>query len=121
MARKNEFMAYLLELLEPLGSVEAKAMFGGYGVYKQGLMFGLVSDDTFYLKADDKNRGDFESKDMPPFTYKRKAKTLSMSYFQAPPDVMENSDELCEWAIKAYDAAMRAGKGKKKEKRMEDH
>lgn len=114
MTKKNEFMTYLLELLEPLGSVQAKAMFGGYGVYKDGLMFGLVSEDVFYLKADDKNRGDFESKGMPPFTYKRKDKTLSMSYFQAPPDVMENSDDLCEWGKRAYDAALRGGKGKKK-------
>ncbi len=52
MPLQKEFIAYLLELLEPLGSVKAKAMFGGFGIYRDDLMFGLVSKDTFYLKVD---------------------------------------------------------------------
>ncbi len=51
MAAENEFVTYLLELLGPFGSVEAKSMFGGFGVYRDNLMFGLVSQDTLYLKV----------------------------------------------------------------------
>jgi DNA transformation protein len=117
MAKKNEFITFLLELLEPLGSVEAKSMFGGFGIYGQGLMFGLVSEDTFYLKVDEVNRGEFEGKGLPRFTYERKGKTLSMSYYQAPPEAMENTEVLCGWAQKAYDAAVRAAQKKPKKRR----
>jgi DNA transformation protein len=82
---KDEFVQYLLELLGSLGDVEAKAMFGGFGIYRHGLMFGLVSEDTFYLKADDKNRSLFENRGLDPFTYKRKGKSFRMSYYQVPP------------------------------------
>jgi DNA transformation protein len=117
MANDNEFMTFLLELLEPLGSVEAKSMFGGFGIYRHGLMFGLVSQDTFYLKADEVNRAEFEEKGLPRFTYQRKGKEFSMSYYQAPPEAMDNSEELCGWAQKAYDAALRASQKKPKKKR----
>ena len=119
MAKENEFITFLLELLEPLGSVEAKSMFGGFGIYRQGLMFGLVSQDTFFLKTDDKNRADFEGKGLRPFTYLRKGKELSMSYHQAPPEAMDDAEVLCEWAQKAYDAALRAAQNKSKQKRWQ--
>jgi DNA transformation protein len=113
-ANENEFISFLLELLEPLGSVEAKSMFGGFGIYRQGLMFALVSEDTLYLKADEVNRSEFEGKRLPRFTYERRGKTLSMSYYQAPPEAMDNAETLCGWAQKAYDAAVRAAQKKPK-------
>ena len=91
-------------------------MFGGFGIYRQGLMFGLVSQDTFFLKADDKNRADFEGKGLRPFTYPRKGEEFSMSYYQAPAEAMDNAEILCEWAEKAYDAALRAALNKPKKK-----
>jgi DNA transformation protein len=117
MASDNEFIIFLLELLEPLGSVEAKSMFGGFGIYRQGLMFGLVSEDTLYLKADEVNRREFDGKGLPRFTYKRRGKTLSMSYYKAPPEAMDSAETLCGWAQKAYDAAVRAARKKPKKKR----
>ena len=117
MSHDNEFITFLLELLEPMGSVQAKGMFGGFGIYRHGLMFGLVSQDTFYLKADGVNRADFEEKGLPCFTYKRMGKELSMSYYQAPPEVMDHSEELCSWAKKAYDAAVRTARKKPMKKR----
>jgi DNA transformation protein len=117
MGNENEFITFLLELLEPLGAVEAKTMFGGFGIYRQGLMFGLVSEDTLYLKADEVNRGEFEGKGLPRFTYERRGKELSMSYYQAPPESMDNAEALCGWAQKAYDAALRATQKKPKKNR----
>jgi DNA transformation protein len=117
MANENEFINFLIELLEPLGSVEAKSMFGGFGIYRHGLMFGLVSQDTLYLKADEVNRGEFEDKGLPRFTYERRGKALSMSYYQAPPEAMDNAEALCGWAQKAHDAALRAAQKKPKKKR----
>lgn len=120
MANHNEFITFLLELLEPMGSVEAKGMFGGFGIYRHGLMFGLVSQDTLYLKADGVNRAEFEEKGLPCFTYERKGKELSMSYYQAPPEALDHSEELCKWARKAYDAALRAARKKPRKKRSKN-
>ena len=117
MTNNNEFISFLLEQLEPMGPVEARGMFGGFGIYRQGLMFGLVSQDTLYLKADEVNRAEFEEKGLPPFTYERRGKALTMSYYQAPPEAMDQSDELCKWAQRAHDAALRAARNRPKKKR----
>jgi DNA transformation protein len=112
MALKSEFVEYLLELLEPFGHVKAKAMFGGFGLYRRDLMFGLVADDTLYLKVDEQSRPEFESKGLSPFVYKMKGKEFSMSYYKAPDEVSEDPAEMAQWAHKAYDAALRAAQKK---------
>ena len=76
MTVDSEFVEYLLELLEDFGDVNAKRMFGGFGMYRDGLMFGLVDKNTLFLKADDENRPDFEELDLPPFTYLRQGKPI---------------------------------------------
>ena len=113
MAKENEFVEYVLELLGPLGPVKAKAMFGGFGIYRNNLMFGLIADETLYLKADEKTRPEFEAKGLPPFTYEKKGKKYSMSYYQAPEEALEDPEEMAVWAEKAYGAALRANKKKK--------
>ena len=113
MAAQSEFVNYLLELLAPLGAVHARAMFGGHGIYRDDLMFGLVADDTLYLKADDGNRAEFEAEGLPPFTYKKNDREYAMSYYQAPPDALDDSEALCHWARRACEAAVRAAAGKR--------
>lgn len=113
MAAQSEFVSYLLELLAPLGAVHARAMFGGHGIYRDGLMFGLVADDTFYLKTDDGNRTDFEAEGLPPFTYQKNNREHAMSYYQAPPDALDDSETLCRWARRACEAAVRAAAAKR--------
>lgn len=113
VAKENEFVEYVLELLGPLGPVKAKAMFGGFGIYRNNLMFGLIADETLYLKADEKTRPEFEAKGLPPFTYEKKGKKYSMSYYQAPEEALEDPEEMAVWAEKAYGAALRANKKKK--------
>ena len=60
MAKENEFVNYILELLELFEGTTTKAMFGGYGIFKDGIMFGLVADDTLYFKVDEFNKFEFE-------------------------------------------------------------
>jgi DNA transformation protein len=112
MGGKSEFVEYLLELLEPFGHVKAKAMFGGFGIYRHDLMFGLVANDSLYLKVDEKSRSEFESKGLSPFVYKMKGKEFSMSYYKAPDEALEDPEEMAQWAQKAYDAAVRAAQKK---------
>lgn len=114
MPKRSEFVDYLLELLAPLGGVSAKTMFGGYGIYQDGLMFGLVANDVLYLKTDAGNRASFEVRRLPPFTYERTGKpAIVMSYHRAPEDALEESEELCRWAREASAAARRNASKKK--------
>ena len=106
----NEFVTHVLDLLEPLGPVTARRMFGGYGIYLDGTMFALVADDTLYLKVDDTSRGEFVAAGLEPFRYSKKGKSYQMSYHAAPEDALEEAELLRDWARKAVDAAFRAAR-----------
>ena len=108
----SDFIAHLAELFEVFGPVTIRRMFGGHGVFRDGLMFGLVVDDTLYLKADEQNRVMFESCGLPRFVYAKKGKHVSLSYYLAPGDALEDPQMLAEWARPAFDAALRGNRAK---------
>jgi DNA transformation protein len=114
MAHSNEFIEYLLELLQGVGAVKARAMFGGYGLYfydalrQESFMFALVADETLYFKTDENSRSEFEERGLKAFTYERNGKPLSMSYNEAPGEALDDPDEMTEWANKAIHAARRS-------------
>ena len=118
--QKSEFVSYLVDLLQTVGSVSAKRMFGGYGFFLEGLMLALVADETFYLKTDEEIENDFKKRGLEAFTYNKKGKLYSMSYYQAPAEALENTEEMANWANKAYGAALRAA-AKKLETRITNH
>jgi DNA transformation protein len=109
----SEFVAYLDEVFELFGPISARRMFGGYGIYHEGVMFGLVADDTLYLKADDATRARFDERDLPPFQYDKNGKMVAMSYFLAPEELYEDRDVAREWATCAYQAAVQAKRKRK--------
>ena len=115
MTMSPEFRDYLLDMLRPLGAVSARAMFGGGGLYLDGQMFALIFDDTLYLKADAETKGDFEARGLDPFTYEIEGRpgAVEMSYWEAPPELLDDADELCTWAGRAWQAARRVGAKKK--------
>lgn len=97
MAVSDEFIEYIIGQLASWADVSARRMFGGAGLYCDGTMFGLIADDVAYLKVDDSNRDDFLQAGSSPFQpYPDKKET--MSYFEIPADVLENPDQLAEWA-----------------------
>lgn len=110
----SEFVDHLAELFEAFSPVTLRRMFGGHGVFRDELMFGLVVDDALYLKADGKNRAMFESAGLPRFEYTRRGRRIALSYYLAPEEALEDPATLAEWARPAFDAALRArraGKG----------
>ena len=111
---EKEFVSYVVDIMQSIGPVGAKRMFGGHGIFLDGLMFALIADSTLYLKADKTSENDFKTKGLEAFTYNKKGKEYSMSYFQAPEETLEDSDEMNVWANKAYAAALRAAAGKRK-------
>jgi DNA transformation protein len=104
----REFVGYVVESLRALGPVGARRMFGGHGIFMNGLMFGLIADDQLYLKVDDGNRAAYEAESLQPFTYSGKGKPVQMSYREAPSEGFDDPEILCDWAREAYAAALRA-------------
>ena len=66
---EKEFVSYVVELMQSVGSVHAKGMFGGHGIYLEGLMFGLVAESVLYLKADKETETEFKDRGLEAFTY----------------------------------------------------
>ena len=113
---EKEFVSYIVELMQSIGSVYSKRMFGGFGIFNDGLMFGLIADSILYLKADEQTENEFKAKGLGPFTYNKQGKEFKLSYYQAPEEALENDEEMNVWASKAYDTALRAASKKNKKK-----
>ena len=104
----SEFVDYLEEVFDAFGKIRARKMFGGYGIYHDGVMFGLVADDTLYLKADEKTVDLFEKRGLGPFQYDKAGRIVKMSYYLAPEEIFDSPGDATLWARRAYGAALRA-------------
>ena len=104
------FPDYVLEQLAAFGGVTARPMFGGNGLFKGGVMFGLISDGELYFKVDDESRADFEAKKSHPFIYEARGRKIALSYWFVPEDVIEKAGDLQAWAVKAHAAAVKSRK-----------
>ncbi len=100
MSVSDEYLTYVIDQLEYLGSIRSRRMFGGAGLYFDSLFFALVADDVLYFKVDDSNRPDYEEASMEAFRPFPDKNTV-MGYYQVPIDVLENRDTLRDWAGKA--------------------
>src|SRR5690349_14638063 len=106
-----ELKAFIEELLAPLGPVTIRRMFGGGGIFLDGLMFGLVSDDVIYLKVADASRPAFEAEGQEPFGYLRQGSRATLtSYWRIPDRLLDEPDEFVAWAQAAWAVARRAKK-----------
>lgn len=108
MAHLSEFASFLAEQFQ--GSVDFKRMFGGYGLFRDRLMIGLIAEDTLYLKSDPISDLDFDKFEMPRFAYQKGEKLVQMSFRQCPPDALEDPEALDLWLQVAHQAALRAKK-----------
>jgi len=108
VTKTNEFVEYLSEVFYLFGPIRSRRMFGGYGIYHQDLMFGLVADDTLYLKADALSLPQFVAAGSAPFEYIKNGTPMKLSYFSAPIEIYDDPDAAKQWAITAYEAALRA-------------
>jgi len=108
----KEFIYHVLDLLEPLGKVTARKMFGGQGIYLNNQMIAIVADDVLYLKTDSQTEARFHKHGLSPFRYQRQGRNISMSYYHAPDEALENPEEMRQWATLAYQAALRSSNQK---------
>jgi DNA transformation protein len=113
----SEYIDFLREQFASFGAIEARRMFGGWGIYHQGLMFALVIADTLYLKADAELAPRFQALGLGPFQYPRSERLVALSFYQAPEEIYDDPDEAKRWAGLAYEAALRASKRRPASKR----
>ena len=117
MSASEGFVELLKDALSGLGPVSVRRMFGGAGVYADGVMFGLVADDTLYLKVDAGTAAAYAAEGLDPFLYSGRGKTIALSYRRAPERLLDDRDEMAQWARTALGVARRAAAAKTKPKR----
>lgn len=104
----SEYTDYLQDVFALLGPITARRMFGGHGIYHDGVMFALVADETLYLKTDAETVDDFEREGLGPFEYDKGGRVVRMSYYQAPEALFEDRELAADWARRSLEAAWRA-------------
>jgi DNA transformation protein and related proteins len=113
----SDFVLSLLDLLAPLGGVTAKRMFGGYGLYRDGLFFGIVVGEQLYLRVDEVTKPRFEERGLEPFTFTNDdGRKIVMKYHLAPEDAFSSSMRMKPWALLAVEAAKRVETAKSAKK-----
>ncbi|MGH8131503.1 MAG: TfoX/Sxy family protein [Steroidobacteraceae bacterium] len=108
MSVSDDFRDFVIEQLAPAGRVTSRLMFGGIGLYLDGLFFALIDDDTLYFKTDDSNRARYEQAGSRPFCPFPDRPTQAMAYCQVPAEVLEDAEELARWAREALAVALAA-------------
>jgi DNA transformation protein and related proteins len=103
---------FIVELFAPFGRVTVRRLFGGAGLFAEGLMFGLVFDGAIFLKVDDASIPDFEREGSVPFVYTRakspgRVGRHSLSYWRLPERLYDDPEELVSWARRAFAIAER--------------
>jgi DNA transformation protein len=108
MVASDSFAEFLREQLAPLGRVTMRRMFGKTGVFCDGVMFGMVTDNTLYFRVDDHNRAAFkEAESFAPLNYEKKGSIIDLSFWRAPERLFDEPDEFVTWARVALAAARR--------------
>lgn len=107
------FGAYVLDQLSGLDGVEAKAMFGGAGFYRNGSFFGILYKDHLYFRVSTRTMGDYKKRKMKPFTPFEGRKGTSKNYYEVPVEILESPGDLVSWARKAASAADETPKKKR--------
>lgn len=108
----DPFTDLCVEMLSPLGPVRVRRMFGGQGLYVDGLFVAIVDDGQLFLKSDDANRARFDAAGCAHFTFPKDGEDVITSYRRPPEDALESPPLMLPWARLALEAALRAANAK---------
>jgi DNA transformation protein len=103
----DSFKDFVLDQLRELNDVEARRMFGGFGLYQEETFLGIIHKGRLYFKIDASRIGEYRKRKMRPF--RPNAKQTLKSYYQVPIEIVEDRDQLCEWAVKAISCQEKNG------------
>jgi DNA transformation protein len=107
MKASPEYLNFIIDKLSPIGDVRSRAMFGGYGIFSEGSMFALIAEDTLYFKVNESNRDMYEKAQSKPFPH-------GISYWEVPPEVIEENTRLLDWVNISIEIAQETTKKRKK-------
>ncbi|MBI1883859.1 MAG: TfoX/Sxy family protein [Chlamydiae bacterium] len=99
--KHDSFQEYVSEMLEPLGEIECRRMFSGYGIYRGDVFFGIISKAKLFFKVGPLTQKDYLAKGRKPF--RPSVKQVLKTYYEVPADVLEDADELKNWALRAVE------------------
>jgi len=112
MAAQSDFANHCSELLSAVGDAQAKRMFGGWGLYIDGVFVAIVAGETLYLKADEQTQARFAEAGGQRFEYTARGKVHTSGYWTVPPEAMDSPALMAPWARLALEAAVRAKAGR---------
>ena len=107
MKASPEYLDFVLGKLSLISDIKSRAMFGGYGIFHEGLMFALISEDILYFKVNESNRDIYKRAESRPFPH-------GISYWEVPADVLEDNTKLHEWANTSIEIAQEAARKKRR-------
>jgi DNA transformation protein len=114
MSADPEYVEYIYEMLEPLGNIQKDRMFSGIGYKRDGIQFAMVITDIFYFVVDDQTRQRYIDAGQECFSYNKKTGPVHVKkYYAAPAEILEDSEEILNWAREAIEASRRQYKPKK--------
>ena len=117
MRTDDAFLEWMRELLEPVGRVAMRRMFGGHGVNLDGLFVAILVDGRPYFKADAQTQAAFVAEGCEPFMYESDGKRVAMSYWSLPDSALDSPGDMQPWARRAIAAALRTPEAKSKRAR----
>jgi DNA transformation protein len=107
MPQRSEFLEFVIGQMAGLGAVTARSMFGGHGLYCNGLFIAIIADEQLYFKADAQSQPRFEAAGLKRFQYQARGKTVQLMYYTAPTEVYDDARVMAEWGQLALAAAVR--------------
>jgi DNA transformation protein len=116
MAKTNTFHEYVMtDLLGEVPGITSRAMFGGWGIYQNGIIFGIIANDQLYFKVGESNRESYETAGSHPFVYSQgNHHSTTMSYWLVPEFVLEDQDELQAWINDSVAVSLQSKKASRK-------
>lgn len=111
--KQGEFVEFVLEQMASAGQVRARRMFGGYGIYLAEHFVAIVLNEKLFLKADESTQPEFETRGLEQLVFRTKTKQIPARYFEAPPEVFDDPEEMARWLQLARTVSARSKLGKK--------
>ena len=116
MPKDSSYKDYIVEdVLEHVGDVTARSMFGGWAIYLDGVIVGIIAEGELYLKATKELVVEYKKQGLYPFTYdKGDGKTYEMAYMSVPIETLEDREAIKERVMESYEISVQAKKSKSK-------
>jgi DNA transformation protein and related proteins len=112
-SKQDEFVEFVLEQMASAGPVRARRMFGGYGLYLAEHFVAIILNEKLFLKANDSTQAEFEARGLEPLVFRMKSRQIAAQYFEAPPEVFDDPEEMTRWLHLARIAAVQSKRVKK--------